>query len=128
MEISVEFGLPLPAKLDSENDPGDWREGSGKRKLLDAMIPSLEVREHLKKQKLSLEMIQDIIGGAPVPMTEKIKWLKLYTPRVADIMQKALDALALQPGERLLMNRCWFDGTSGWDGTKRQNVGWFDTY
>lgn len=96
--------------------------------LLDAMIPLFEVREYLKKQKLTLEMVQDIIGGAPVSLTEKIKWLRIYTPRVADIMQKALDALELQPGEWLWMERCRFNEKSDWDGIDTQEIGRFTTY
>lgn len=34
MEIEINFGSPLMAMMDEKMDPGDWREGPGKRKVI----------------------------------------------------------------------------------------------
>ncbi len=44
-------------------------------RLLDTFLPSEEMREYLKKEPMLPDsIILDLIIGAPVPLSEKIKW------------------------------------------------------
>ena len=75
--------------------------------LLDAFIPSVEMRDYLKSQPVLHEStLLDIIIGSPVPLSEKAKWGWGDFKKAAE---EALMELTLQPGEMFTLSDAWYD-------------------
>ena len=88
-------------------------------RLLDTFLPSEEMREYLKKEPMLHEgTILDLITGAPVPLSEKVKWAWGDFKVEAE---KALDELTLRPGELLTLSDAWYDEDI------RENKLWFNS-
>lgn len=75
--------------------------------LLDTFLPSEEMRVYLKTQpKESEHTILELIMGAPVPLSTKIRWSWGKDRRRA---AEALAELRLRPGELLTLTEAWYD-------------------
>lgn len=76
-------------------------------RLLDIFLPSEEMREYLKKEPMLRDgTILDLIIGAPVPLSEKVKWAWGEFRKDAEM---ALAELTLRPGEILTLTDAWYD-------------------
>ena len=76
-------------------------------RLLDTFLPSEEMREYLKEKPILPDStILDLIIGAPVPLSEKVKWAWGNFKKEAE---KALAELTLRPGEILTLTDAWYD-------------------
>lgn len=75
--------------------------------FLDALLPSLEMREYLKREPmLPGQSMLDLIKGAPVSLEEKAKWAwGEYKSEV----EAALFELTLRPGEIFTLTDAWYD-------------------
>ena len=74
--------------------------------ILETFIPSVEMREYLASQELDDRKIADIILGAPVPLTTKLKYAK---GEDYEEIKQALDALKLNDDEHFYLFDCWYD-------------------
>ena len=76
-------------------------------RLLDTFLPSEEMREYLKKEPMLHDgAIFELIIGAPVPLSEKVKWAWGEFRKDAEM---ALAELTLRPGEILTLTDAWYD-------------------
>lgn len=76
-------------------------------RLLDTFLPSEEMREYLKKEPMLHDgTILELIVGAPVPLSEKVKWAWGEFRKDAEM---ALAELTLRPGEILTLTDAWYD-------------------
>lgn len=80
-------------------------------------IDSQEMREYLKTVQLSERTCEELVCGAPRPLSEKLAWLEQWgSPALAEKAKGALDGLKLKPGEFLWLTSVWYDSDfHGWD-------------
>lgn len=74
--------------------------------ILETFIPSAEMREYLAGQELSDKQISDIILGAPVPLTTKLKYT---TGEDYDEIKQAIDNLELNCEGHFFLFDNWYD-------------------
>lgn len=75
--------------------------------LLETFLPSVEMREYLKTQPmLPSDIILDLIIGAPVLLSEKVKWA---WGESKDQISEALKELTVRTGEIFTLTDVWYD-------------------
>ena len=74
--------------------------------ILETFIPSVEMREYLATQELSDRWISNIILGAPVPLTTKLKYA---AGEDYDEIKQAIDELNLKSNELFYLIDNWYD-------------------
>lgn len=72
-------------------------------------IDSKDMREYLRTVQLSERTCEDLVCGAPRPLSEKVAWLEQQGSARAEKARQALDALNLRPREFLLVFDEWYD-------------------
>lgn len=75
-------------------------------KILEAFIPSREMRDYLKDIELNERQIGNIIIGSPVPLRKKAQFAK---GELLEAINTALGELELNEGELFYLKEAWFD-------------------
>ena len=63
-------------KINGANDTGGWLTGQEKSDVLRAFLPSDAMRRYLAGAPLTKRQISELVCGAPVPLTDKLRWME----------------------------------------------------
>ena len=64
------------SKINGANDTGGWLTGQEKSDVLRAFLPSDAMRRYLAGAPLTKRQISELVCGAPVPLTDKLRWME----------------------------------------------------
>lgn len=63
-------------KINGANDTGGWLTGQEKSDVLQTFLPSDAMRRYLAGAPLTKRQISELVCGAPVPLTDKLRWME----------------------------------------------------
>ena len=64
------------SKINGANDTDGWLTGQEKSDVLRAFLPSDAMRRYLAGTPLTKRQISELVCGAPVPLTDKLRWME----------------------------------------------------
>lgn len=64
------------SKINGANDTDGWLTGQEKSDVLRAFLPSDAMRRYLAGAPLTKRQISELVCGAPVPLTDKLRWME----------------------------------------------------
>ena len=83
-------------KINGANDTGGWLTGQEKSDVLRAFLPSDAMRRHLAGVSLTKKQISGLICGAPVPLTDKLHWMKYLAAKENLFPDRPSESLSLR--------------------------------
>lgn len=83
-------------KINGANDTGGWLTGQEKSDVLRAFLPSEAMRRHLAGVPLTKRQISGLICGAPVPLTDKLHWMKYLAAKENLFPDRPSESLSLR--------------------------------
>lgn len=83
-------------KINGANDTDGWLTGQEKSDVLRAFLPSDAMRRHLAGVSLTKKQISGLICGAPVPLTDKLHWMKYLAAKENLFPDRPSESLSLR--------------------------------
>ena len=83
-------------KINGANDTDGWLTGQEKSDVLRAFLPSDAMRRYLADTPLTKRQISGLICGAPVPLTDKLHWMKYLAAKENLFPDIPSESLSLQ--------------------------------
>ena len=91
------------SKINGANDTDGWLTGQEKSDVLRAFLPSDAMRRYLAGTPLTKRQISELVCGAPVPLTDKLRWMEYLAAKenlFPDIPSASLFLQSSQPPTR----------------------------
>ena len=83
-------------QINGANDTDGWLTGREKSDVLRAFLPSDAMRWHLANTPLTKRQISGLICGAPVPLTDKLHWMKYLAAKENLFPDRPSESLSLR--------------------------------
>lgn len=83
-------------KINGANDTGGWLTGQEKSDVLRAFLPSDAMRRYLAGAPLTKRQISELVCGAPVPLTDKLHWMKYLAAKENLFPDRPSESLSLR--------------------------------
>ena len=83
-------------KINGANDTGGWLTGQEKSDVLRAFLPSDAMRRYLAGASLTKRQISGLVCSAPVPLTDKLHWMKYLAAKENLFPDIPSESLSLQ--------------------------------
>ena len=83
-------------KINGANDTDGWLTEREKSDVLRAFLPSDAMRRHLASVSLTKKQISWLICGAPVPLTDKLHWMKYLAAKENLFPDRPSESLSLR--------------------------------
>lgn len=83
-------------KINGANDTGGWLTGQEKSDVLQTFLPSDAMRRYLAGAPLTKRQISELICGAPVPLTDKLHWMKYFAAKENLFPDRPSESLSLR--------------------------------
>ena len=83
-------------KINGANDTDGWLTGQENSDVLRAFLPSDAMRRHLAGVSLTKKQISGLICGAPVPLTDKLHWMKYLAAKENLFPDRPSESLSLR--------------------------------
>ena len=83
-------------KINGANDTGGWLTGQEKSDVLRAFLPSDAMRRYLAGAPLTKRQISELVCGAPVPLTDKLRWMEYLAAKENLFPDRPSESLSLR--------------------------------
>ena len=83
-------------KINGADDTDGWLTGQEKSDVLQTFLPSDAMRRHLAGVPLTKRQISELVCGAPVPLTDKLHWMKYLAAKENLFPDRPSESLSLR--------------------------------
>ena len=83
-------------KINGANDTDGWLTGQEKSDILRAFLPSDAMRRYLAGVLLTKRQISELVCGAPVPLTDKLRWMEYLAAKENLFSDRPSESLSLR--------------------------------
>ena len=83
-------------KINGADDTDGWLTGQEKSDVLQTFLPSDTMRRHLAGVPLTKRQISELVCGAPVPLTDKLHWMKYLAAKENLFPDRPSESLSLR--------------------------------
>lgn len=83
-------------QINGANDTGGWLTGQEKSDVLRAFLPSDAMRRYLAGVPLTKRQISELVCGAPVPLTDKLRWMEYLAAKENLFSDRPSESLSLR--------------------------------